>query len=49
MQDGTYTPSVIELTFSSSKNNTELKRNIPLPHPLDMPNNPDDDEFRISF
>lgn len=48
-QDGTYTPSVIELTFSSSKENTELKRNIPLPHPLDMANNPNDDEFRISF
>lgn len=48
-QDGTYTPDVVELTFSSSKDNTELKRNAPLPHPLDMTNNPNDDEFRISF
>lgn len=48
-QDGTYTPDVLELTFSSSIENTSIKRNIPLPHPLDMPNNPMDNEFRISF
>jgi len=48
-QDGTFTPDVVELTFTSSKENTKLSRNVPLPHPLDMPNNPNDDEFRISF
>lgn len=48
-QDGTFTPDVIELTFSSLKENTRIIKNVPLPHPLDMPNNPKDDEFRISF
>jgi hypothetical protein len=48
-QDGNYIPDVVELTFTSSKENTKLLRNVPLPHPLDMPNNPNDDEFRISF
>jgi hypothetical protein len=45
----TFIPDVIELAFSSSKENTELKRNAYLPHALDMPNNPNDDEFKILF
>lgn len=45
----THIIDVIELTFSSSKNNTELKKNIVLPHKLDMKNNPRDEEFMISF
>lgn len=48
-QDGTYIPDVIELTFSSSRKNTEFSSNVLLPHCLDMPNNPSDEEFRISF
>lgn len=45
----TYVPDVLELTFSSSKKNTDLRKKIYLPHILDMPNNPNDDEFIISF
>lgn len=48
-QNFNFTPDVIELTFTSTKENTELKRNINLPHSLDMPNNSRDDEFKISF
>jgi hypothetical protein len=44
-----FTPDVIELTFTSSKETTTLKENIVLPHRLDMTNNPRDDEFKISF
>jgi hypothetical protein len=45
----TYIPEVIELTFSSSKTNTSLEKNTYLPHILDMPNNPSDDDFNIIF
>jgi hypothetical protein len=45
----TFIPDVIELTFSSSKKNTSLRKKVYLPHVLDMPNNPNDDEFIISF
>jgi hypothetical protein len=44
----TYVPDVIELVFSSDTN-LHLNRNIKLPHHLDMPNNPNDDEFEIIF
>jgi FkbM family methyltransferase len=44
-----FVPNVIELTFSSSKENTMLKRNVDLPHLLDMPNNPNDGDFMIRF
>lgn len=41
-------PTVIELSFSSSKN-IEYVENIDFPHYLDMPNNPDEEDFRIVF
>ena len=41
-------PDIIELTFSSSPN-VSLERNITLPNKLDMPNNPEDKEFKILF
>lgn len=44
-----FVPDVIELTFSSSRENTMLKRNIDLPNLLDMPNNPNDSDFMIRF
>jgi hypothetical protein len=47
--DGGYIPDVIELTFSASNTNTHYDRNAYLPNKLDMPNNPDDDEFEIIF
>lgn len=40
---------VIELSFSSSRKNTYLSDTITLPHILDMPNNPTDEEFKIHF
>ena len=40
---------VVELSFSSSRKNTSLSDRISLPHRLDMPNNPDDEEFKIIF
>ena len=49
ISDETYFVDVIELSFSSSRNNTSLSDNIALPHKLDMPNNPDDNEFKIIF
>lgn len=44
-----FVPDVIELTFSSSRENAMLKRNIDLPHLFDMPNNPNDSDFMIRF
>jgi len=41
-------PTVIELTFSSS-DNIALKEFINIPNDLDMPNNPNDEQFRIFF
>ena len=41
-------PDIMELTFSSSSN-VSLERNITLPNKLDMPNNPEDKEFKILF
>lgn len=40
---------VIELSFSSSRKNTYLSDVISLPHRLDMPNNPNDEDFKIHF
>lgn len=44
-----FIPDVIELTFSCSKENTEIRKNISSPHHLDMPNNPNDDDFTLCF
>lgn len=49
MNNRHYIPDVLELTFSSSRTNTRLDKLISLPHVLDMPNNPNDDEFMILF
>ncbi len=46
--NGVITPNVIELTFTSSFN-TVLKRDLSLPHRLDMPCNPDGKDFLVSF
>lgn len=46
--DGKITPNVLELTFSSDKR-LELDRNLTLPHKLDMPNNPDGEDFLVRF
>lgn len=40
--------SVVELSFSSSQN-ILYNENLELPHVLDMPNNPNDNEFKIKF
>lgn len=40
---------VMELSFSSSKENTRLSNDISFPHKFDMRNNPKDEEFRIFF
>ena len=41
-------PNVLELTFTSSSN-IKLEKIITLPNSLDMPNNPEDEEFKIIF
>lgn len=41
-------PDILELTFTSS-DNIIYKPNLALPHKLDEPNNPSDQEFKISF
>lgn len=41
-------PDVLELTFSSS-HNISYEKNLTLPNLLDMPNNPKDLEFSITF
>lgn len=41
-------PDVLELTFSSG-NNMRLNRSLTLPHLLDQPNNPDNQEFCFSW
>jgi hypothetical protein len=41
-------PDILELTFTSSSN-IKLEKNITLPNSLDMPNNPEDEEFKINF
>lgn len=41
-------PDVLELTFSSSLN-ISYDKNLTLPNLLDMPNNPKDLEFSITF
>jgi hypothetical protein len=46
--NGVITPNVIELTFTSSFN-TVLKRDLTLPHRLDMPCNPDGLDFSMTF
>lgn len=47
--DDGFIPDVIELSFSSSRENTVFNENVTLPHVLDMPNNPNDDELKITF
>lgn len=49
IDDNTYYVDVMELSFSSSKENTKLSNNIVLPHKFDMVNNPNDEEFSITF
>lgn len=46
--NGVITPNVIELTFTSSFN-TVLKRDLSLPHRLDMPCNPEGKDFLVIF
>lgn len=46
--DSGYIPTVLELTFSSSRDNTKLTT-VELPNCLDMPNNPDEEDFIIHF
>jgi hypothetical protein len=46
--DNGYIPTVLELTFSSSRDNTKLTT-VELPNCLDMPNNPDEEDFTIRF
>ncbi|NBR23100.1 MAG: hypothetical protein EBU08_04790 [Micrococcales bacterium] len=41
-------PDVVELTFTSS-NNIWYNPDLKLPHPLDMPNNPNDQQFELVF
>jgi len=41
-------PDILELTFTASSNTT-LEKNIILPNKLDMPNNPESEEFKILF
>ena len=41
-------PDILELTFTSSSN-IKLEKIIALPNSLDMPNNPEDEEFKIIF
>ena len=44
-----YYITVIELSFSNFKINTRLSNNTIMPNKLDMPNNPNDDEFKLNF
>lgn len=46
--DDGFAPDVIELSFSSS-NNIALDPSLMLPHKLDMPNNPKDTDFVVTF
>lgn len=41
-------PDVLELTFTSSEN-IEYDKSLELPNILDMPNNPNDFEFKVTF
>jgi len=41
-------PDVLELTFTSSEN-IEYDKSLELPNMLDMPNNPNDFEFKVTF
>lgn len=41
-------PDVLELTFTSS-DNIEYDKSLELPNMLDMPNNPNDFEFKVTF
>ena len=41
-------PDTVELTFTSS-NNIWYNPDLKIPHPLDMPNNPEDDQFELLF
>lgn len=47
-EGGGFMPQVLELSFSSSSD-LRYDPSLALPHPLDMPNNPSDDDFRITF
>ena len=48
LQDDSYLPSVIEVTFSSNKN-ISFHRDIQLPHKLDQSNDPDGADFFLTF
>ena len=41
-------PDILELSFTSSPN-IRLAKEINMPNKLDMPNNPDGEEFKILF
>lgn len=43
-----FSPDVIEISFTSSPN-IEFNPRLSLPHPLDMSNNPDDNNFVVTF
>lgn len=43
-----FAPDVLEMAFTSSSN-IAFNPRLSLPHPLDMPNNPDDDNFVVIF
>jgi hypothetical protein len=43
-----YIPSVVEMGFSSSSN-LRYHKNLMLPHPLDMSNDPDNEDFKLIF
>ena len=46
--NGGFQPDCLELTFTSSSN-IEYKPRLRMPRSLDMPNNPNDDDFEIYF
>lgn len=49
VEDETYFVDVLELSFSSSRENTVFIDDLELPHKFDMPNNPNDQEFKVWF
>jgi len=49
VEDETYFVDVLELSFSSSRENTVFVDELELPHKFDMPNNPNDQEFKVWF
>jgi hypothetical protein len=49
ISENNYTPDVLELSFTSSKQDTKVLKSLSLPHPIDMPNNPEGENFEIIF